>query len=360
VTIKLEKRLKPSPAMELAIPLVSVLLALFFCAVFLALTGRNPVEVYIAMFGGAFGSAYGLSETAVKAIPLALCALGISLAFRMQLWNIGAEGQFYMGAFAASWVPLTFPGLPSYGMLTAMVVLGMAAGGLWGLIPGFLRANWRVNEIITSLMLNYIGILWVNYLVYGPWKDPQGMNFPLTAPFADAAMLPALAGSRIHAGVLFVAGLAVLFTIIFRNSRWGYEIKVIGASEQAARYAGMDIKRNICLVMLISGAVCGLAGMAEVSGIVGRLQPGLSPGYGYTAIIIAWLAKLNPLAIVIVSVLFGALQVGGYLVQTLGVPATVAAMLQGAILFFVVGGEVFTTYRLKFAIGRKGAGDGHA
>lgn len=352
--IKLEKRLKPSATMQYVNPLLSILLALILCAVFLALTGRDPIEVYMAMFGGAFGSAYGLSETTVKAIPLALCALGIALAFRMQLWNIGAEGQFYMGAFAASWLPLTFPALPAAIMLPCMVLLGMAAGGVWGFIPGFLRAKWRVNEIITSLMLNYIGALWVSYLVYGPWKDPQGMNFPLTAQFPDAAMLPTLAGSRIHVGALLVIILAILFAVIFKSSRWGYEIKVIGASEQAARYAGMNIKQNIYLVMLLSGAICGLAGMTEVSGIVGRLQPGLSPGYGYTAIIIAWLAKLNPFAIIIVSVLFGALQVGGYLVQTLGVPATVAAMLQGAILFFVVGGEVFTTYRLKIT-GWKGA-----
>lgn len=355
MTIKLEKRLEPSAVNNYLNPVCSVLFALFFCAIFLALTGRDPIEVYGAMFGGAFGSAYGLSETAVKAIPLALCALGIGLACRMQLWNIGAEGQFYMGAFAASWLPLTFPGLPSVIMLPAMLLLGMAAGAVWGLIPGFLRANWRVNEIITSLMLNYIGILWVSYLVYGPWKDPQGMNFPLTAQFPDAAMLPALAGSRIHIGALLVIALVILFTVIFKHSRWGYEIKVIGASEQAAKYAGMDIKRNIYLVMMLSGAVCGLAGMTEVSGIVGRLQPGLSPGYGYTAIIIAWLAKLNPFAIVVVSVLFGALQVGGYLVQTLGVPASVAAMLQGAILFFVVGGEIFTSYRIKVT-GWKGAG----
>lgn len=355
MAIKLEKRLKPSSLMYYANPIISVLLALILCAVFLAFTGRDPFEVYAAMFGGAFGSSYGLSETAVKAIPLALCALGIALAFRMQLWNIGAEGQFYMGAFAASGVPLTFPELPSVIMLPAMVILGMAAGAVWGFIPGFLRAKWRVNEIITSLMLNYIGILWVSYLVYGPWKDPQGMNFPLTAQFPDAAMLPTFAGSRIHIGALLVIALVILFSIIFKNSRWGYEIKVIGASEPAARYAGMNIKQNIYIVMLLSGAICGLAGMTEVSGIVGRLQPGLSPGYGYTAIIIAWLAKLNPIAIIIVSVLFGALQVGGYLVQTLGVPATVASMLQGAILFFVVGGEVFTTYRIKIT-GWKGAG----
>jgi simple sugar transport system permease protein len=207
-------------------------------------------------------------------------------------------------------------------------------------------------------MLNYVGILLVNYFVYGPWRDPKGFNFPLTAQFPPAAMLPTFGDSRIHVGLLMALALVVVFIVIFRNSRWGYEIKVIGASERAARYAGMDIKRNMFLVMALSGAICGLAGMTEVSGIVGRLQPNLSPGYGYTAIIVAWLARLNPVAIVLVSGMFGVLQVGGYIVQTYGVPASVAAMIQGAILFFVIGGEIFTNYRIVFP-GRKGAETAH-
>ncbi len=356
--IRFEKRLAPSPAMTVAVPLVSVVLALLFCAVFLALTGRHPFELYAAMASGALGSAYGLSETTVKAIPLMLCGLGVAVAYRMQLWNIGAEGQFYLGAFAATWLPLTFPGLPAYIMLPTMVALGAAAGALWAMGPAYLRVKWRVNEIITTLMLNYVGILLVNYFVYGPWRDPKGFNFPLTAEFPKAALLPTFGDSRIHVGLLMALALVVLFIVIFRNSRWGYEIKVIGASERAARYAGMDIKRNMFLVMALSGAICGLAGMTEVSGIAGRLQPGLSPGYGYTAIIVAWLARLNPVAIVLVAGMFGALQVGGYIVQTYGVPASVAAMIQGAVLFFVIGGEIFTNYRIVFP-GRKGAEPAH-
>lgn len=356
--IRFEKRLAPTPFMTVAVPVMSVVLALLFCAVFLALTGRHPIELYAAMVSGALGSAYGLSETTVKAIPLMLCGLGVAVAYRMQLWNIGAEGQLYLGAFAATWLPLTFPELPAFIMLPTMVVLGAAAGALWALGPAYLRVKWRVNEIITTLMLNYVGILLVNYFVYGPWRDPKGFNFPLTAQFPPAAMLPTFGDSRIHVGLLLALALVVLFIVIFRNSRWGYEIKVIGASERAARYAGMDIKRNMILVMALSGAICGLAGMTEVSGIVGRLQPNLSPGYGYTAIIVAWLARLNPIAIVLVAGMFGVLQVGGYIVQTFGVPASVAAMIQGAILFFVIGGEIFTNYRIVFP-GRKGAEAAH-
>ncbi len=346
MAVKFEKRLNPSTAMNVIVPLLSILAAFLVGAVFLLLTDRDPLEVYNAMFKGALGSQYGLSETVVKAIPLMLCALGISAAFRMQLWNIGAEGQFYMGAFAASWLPLTFPQTPMLLMLPGMVVLGCIGGGLWGLVPAMLRARWKVNEIITTLMLNYVAILWVDFLVYGAWKDPKGFNFPLSAKFPATAALPTFGDSRIHVGLILAILLAAAFWLIFEKSRWGFEIKVIGASEQAARYAGMNIHRNIYWVMLLSGAVCGLAGMAEVSGIVGRLQPNLSPGYGYTAIIVAWLSKLNPAAILVVSVLFGALQVGGFFVQTMGVPASVASMLQGAVLFFVVGGEFLTQYRV--------------
>lgn len=346
MAVKLEKRLNPSAAMNVVVPVLSIIAAFLVGAVFLTLTDRDPLEVYTAMFKGALGSRYGLAETVVKAIPLMLCALGISAAFRMQLWNIGAEGQFYMGAFAASWLPLTYPQAPMMLMLPGMALLGCIGGGIWGLVPAVLRARWKVNEIITTLMLNYVAILWVDFLVYGPWKDPKGFNFPLTAKFPAAAALPTFGDSRIHVGLIIAVVLAAAFWLIFEKSRWGFEIKVIGASEQAARYAGMNIRRNIYWVMLLSGAVCGLAGMAEVSGIVGRLQPNLSPGYGYTAIIVAWLSKLNPAAILVVSILFGALQVGGFFVQTMGVPASVASMLQGAVLFFVVGGEFLTQYRV--------------
>ncbi len=350
---KLEKRLTPSPVMVFIIPIISVLLALILGGIFLSMTGREPLAVYTIMFTDSLGSKYGLTETIVKAIPLALTALGVSLAFKMKLWNIGAEGQFYMGAMGASWLPLTFPTLPVYVMIPGMVVLGMTAGGLWALLTAIPRAIWKVNEIITTLMLNYIAILWVDYLVFGPWRDPLGSNFPITAAFSDAARLPGLGDSRIHSGLFFALAIAVILAIVFKYSRWGYSINVIGSSERAASYAGMNIKRNILLVMFLSGAISGLAGMAEVSGIIGKLQHGISPGYGYTAIIVAWLSKLNPLAILIVSVLFGALQVGGYAAQIEGVPAAVATMLQGMILFFVLGGEIFTNYRVR-RVSRKG------
>ncbi|MEG0970763.1 MAG: ABC transporter permease [Acidaminococcaceae bacterium] len=354
--IKVEKSLAPSSISRIVVPIVAAFCALLFCAVFFALTNRNPLDVYTAMFMGALGSEYGISETIVKTIPLALCALGIAVAFRMQLWNIGAEGQFYMGACAATWVPLTFPQWPFALMLPAMIVMSVLGGGLWGLIAGWFKTKWLVNEIITTLMMNYIAILWVNYLVYGAWKDPQGLNFPLTAAFPAAAMLPTFGALRVHYGIFFVLILVGVFLVVFKDSRWGYETLVIGSNPTAARYAGINIRRNVLLAMFISGAVSGFAGMVEVSGIVGKLQPGISPGYGYTAIIVAWLARLHPVAIVIVAFLFAIISVGGFMVQTLGIPSAAATMLQGAILFFVVGADILTQYEIKL-VGKGGGAD---
>ncbi|MBC9783874.1 ABC transporter permease [Heliobacterium chlorum] len=341
-----EKRETTSNLVLVMVPVLSVVIGLIFTGLFIALTGKDPLEVYLLMFDGAFGSAYGISETIVKSIPLLICALGLSIAFRMQLWNIGAEGQLYMGAFGATWAALTFPDWPAYQLLPAMMVAGFLAGGLWGLLPAIPRAYFKVNETITTLLMNYIAILWVDYLVVGPWKDPKSFNFPISPQFTEGAILPTLGTSRIHMGLVFGVVVALLLYIVLNYTRWGFEIRVSGESPAAARYAGMNYVKNILLVMFISGGLAGLAGMTEVSAITQRLQHGISPGYGYSAIIIAWLARLHPAAIVLVSVIFGGMLVGGYSIQTSGFSSTTVSMLQGAILFFVVGGEIFVNYRL--------------
>ena len=348
--IKVEKRAKVSKITFLIIPLVSIVLALLFGAIFLKVMGYSPVRIYILMYTGSFGSLYNFSETMVKAIPLMLTGLAVSLAFKMSLWNIGAEGQLYMGAFMAGGVALFFPELPWILMMTCMLVAGFIGGALWGLIPGILRAFVGVNETITTLMLNYVAILWVGYLVYGPWKEPGGF-MPFTMRFPDYATLPTMPGSRVHGGILFAIIIAIAFYIIFKRTTWGYQVGVIGESQKVARYAGMNIKKNILLVMLISGGIAGIAGMAEVSGIIGRLQYHISPGYGYTAIIVAWLSRLNPFVILIVAIFFGGLINGGYALQMVGLPYVMVSMLQGAILFFVLGGEIFTRYRIRLGRG---------
>jgi simple sugar transport system permease protein len=266
----------------------------------------------------------------------------------MTLWNIGAEGQLYLGATAATWFALHFPEAPALISLPSMVVLSMVAGGLWCLLAGVLKAYWDVNEIIITLMLNYIAILGVEYLIYVPWKDPQTFGFPFTPFYGEGAHLPVLFGGRVHFGLIFALAAAAILSFVYGRTTFGFEVRAIGSNPRAAHYAGMNIKRTIILVMFFSGALAGLAGMSEIAGLHHRLQPDFSPGYGYTAIIVAWLAKLNPLAILGVSILFGGLLTGGDLIQiTMKLPLSIVNILQATILFFILGGEFFRYYRIR-------------
>jgi len=344
---KFIKRETESLSSRFIVPVLSIIMALLFGWIFLWLYGIDPAETYLRMWQGAFGSSYAISETLVKAIPLMLLGLGLSLAFRMKLWNIGAEGQLYMGAFAASGIALFYGDLPSLILLPVMALASFVAGGIWGLIPGTLRAFWDVNETITTLMLNYVAIFFVESFIFGPWKDPASMGFPLSPRFSPQAYLPSIGDSRVHIGLLVALLVAVLLYFLLNYTKWGYEIKVVGESHASARYTGINVVKNIMLVMLISGGIAGLAGMIEVSGITHRLQQGISPGYGFTAIIVAWLARLNPFAMIMVAILFGALLVGGFGLQIFGLPFSTVQMLQGAVLFFLLGGEIFTKYRLQ-------------
>ncbi|MCK8486268.1 ABC transporter permease [Paenibacillus sp. MBLB2552] len=328
-------------------PVLSVLLALLLCAGFIAVNGMNPWTVYAKMWNGAFGTGYGLTETLVKAIPLLLCGLGIAVAYRISVWNIGAEGQLTAGAIAATAVTIYFPEIPAVWSIPLMLVLGVAAGAFWGLLTAIPRIYFGVNELITSLMLNYVALLALDYFVIGPWKDPEGFNMPGSPMFAASLSLPTLGGTRLHIGLLFALVAVLIYYLMIRFTRWGYELRMIGANPVAARYNGIPITRHILLVMVISGGLAGLAGMVEVSGVSHKLMQGISPGYGYTAIIVAWLAKLNPLGLIVSAVLFGGLIVGGYSVQTIGLPSSVSEMLQGAILFFLIAGDMITRFRVR-------------
>lgn len=338
-------------------PVVSIILALLLCALFIAANGMNPVMVYEKMFRGAFGTTYGLTETMVKAIPLLLCGLGIAVAYRISVWNIGAEGQLTVGAMAATAVTIYFPNLSSFWSLSLMLLFGIAAGAFWGLLTAIPRTHFGVNELITSLMLNYVALLALDYVVFGPWKDPKGFNFPGSPMFTTAQSLPVLGSTRLHIGLLFGLFAVVIYYLMIRFTKWGYELRLIGANPIAAKYAGIPIKRHIIIVMLISGGLAGIAGMAEVSGVTHKLMQGISPGYGYTAIIVAWLAKLNPLGLIITSILFGGLIVGGYSVQTIGLPSSISEMLQGSILFFLIAGDMIHRFRIRRSrVQPKGAG----
>jgi ABC-type uncharacterized transport system permease subunit len=346
--LRFERRLRPSTVSAVVVPIVSVLLAFVAGGGVILASGENPIEVYRAMLDGAFGSRTGVAETLVKTIPLLLTGLGVAVAFRMQLWNIGAEGQLYLGAMGATWVALfVLPDASSGVVIPAMVIAGLAGGMLWGLVPGVLRASLGVNEIITSLMLNYVAIIYADYLVHGAWRNPVGFGFPGTEQFPRDAWLPRWDTTRVHLGLVFGLIAAAVVWVILRHTRWGYEIAVAGESEQVARYAGMATRRNIVLVMGLSGALAGLAGMSEVAGVAHQLQPSLSPGYGYTAIIVAWLGRLNPIGVALVAFLLAGVLVGGDQLQmSMGLSSAVGPMLQGTILFFIIGGEMLARYRI--------------
>ena len=350
----LEKRLTRARHIEFLFPLIALGLALIFNGILLWIFGANPLETYAAMATGAFGQRYHISETLLRAIPLMLTGLAVGIAFRMLFWNIGAEGQFVWGAIAATWVALFLPekigGFPAWAYLPAMIAAAFVAGAVWGLIPAILKTFLRVNEIITTLMFNYVALLWMQYLYTGSWKDPEGFGFPGSAQFPQQAWLPRLPLDlgRVHYGLVIAVVAASLIWLILDRTKWGLEIKVIGKNPVAARYAGMNITRNVLLVMCISGGVAGLAGFSQVAGVGHRLQNGIAVGDGFTAIIVAWLAKLNPWSILLVSILLAGLNTGGDQLQiTMGLPAAVAGVLQGSILFFVLGADVFINYRLR-------------
>jgi general nucleoside transport system permease protein len=354
-TIQFEPRLAEPPAWyPAAVSLGAIVVALFIGGILIAMAGGDPIQSYIHIAKASVGDTGVLSDTIVKATPIILTSLACSVAFRMKLWNIGAEGQFIMGAFGAGAVVLA-PLLPAetspWLLIPAMMLAGMLMGSVWGLIPGFLKARYNVNEIISTLMMNYIAIAWINFFIFAVWSEG---GFQMTAKFPDnawlprlsayAAQIPAFRGLTTHLGLVFgVIAAIILWLVVFR-SRWGYEIRLIGDNPNAARYAGINITKNSVLVLMLSGALAGLGGMSEVAGVVHRLQTSpVAAGYGFTGIIVAWLAKLNPLVIILVSILFGALLLAGREIQPSGVPK----MIQGIILVCLIASDFLLRYRVR-------------
>lgn len=358
---RIEPRLSEPPAWyPAAVSFGALIVALILGGILIALAGGDPFRSYQHIAKASFGDIGVLSDTIVKATPIILAALACSIAFRMKLWNIGAEGQFIMGAFGASAIVLT-PVLPAetprWIFILVMIVAGMAAGAVWGFIPGYLKAKFNVNEIISTLMLNYVAVAWLNFWIFGVWteggfqmsaKFPENAWLPRLLEYADA--IPFFRGLTTHFGlVIGVVAAVILWLIVFR-SRWGYEIRLIGDNPHAAQYAGINITRNTIWVMMLSGALAGLGGMSEVTGVVHRLQTSpLAAGYGFTGIIVAWLAKLNPLVIIFVSILFGALILAGREIQPSGVPK----MIQGIILVCLIASDFLLRYRIIITRGEE-------
>jgi general nucleoside transport system permease protein len=355
ITLQIEPRLQTGRWAPILSSIAALVLALFIGGILIALVGGDPIATYAHIANVAFGSLGGITDTLTKATPLILVGLACSLAFRMKLWNIGAEGQFYMGAWAASAVVL-LPLLPAstspFLFIPVMMIAGMLGGAAWGFIPGFLKARFKVNEVITTLMLNYIAVAWNNFFIFAVWSEG---GFQMSPMFPRTSWLPRLSdlasqikefrGLTLHGGFIIAVIAAVIVWFILNRSKWGYEIRLIGDNPKAAEYAGIPIKRNIILVMMVSGALAGLAGMSEISGTVHRLQGAISPGYGFTGIIIAWLAKLNPFAVILVSVFFGALLLAGREIQPSGIPK----MIQGIVLVCLIASDFFVRYRVHIA-----------
>ena len=335
--------------------IAAVVLAFVISGIVLAATGANPFKVYSYFYKASFGSWGAFSDVIVKAIPLMLIGLGCSLAFRMRLWNIGAEGQFFVGAFMASavvMVPLVnLDTTPRWAIISLMAAFGMLGGALYAFIPGILKAKLNINEIIITLMLNYIAVLWNNYWIFGKWSEA---GFQMTKTFPKNAWLPRLAdyasevpafsGMTAHAGIIFALIAAVIIYLVVYRSKWGYKITLIGDNPKAARYAGINITANTILVFMVSGALAGLAGMTEVSGVVHRLQERISTSYGFSGVIVAWLAKLHPFAVIVVSILFGALLVASREIQ----PSGLSFLIQGITLFLVISSDVLLKYEIKW------------
>jgi len=352
--IKFEQRISDVPRWyPIVLSFAAVVVALLIGAIVLAISGGNPWATYAHIARASFGSVGVFSDTLVKATPLILVGLACSVAFRMKLWNIGAEGQFFMGAFGASAVvliPLLPETAPNWLFIVTMILAGMFCGAIFGFIPGILKATFNVNEVISTLMLNYIAVAWNNFFIFAIWTEG---GFQMSKVFPKNAWLPRLTdlgseypffrGLTTHFGLIIAIIAAVIIWFVLNRSKWGYEIRLIGDNPKAANYAGIPIKKHMVLVMIVSGALAGLAGMSEISGVVHRLQGAISPGYGFTGIIVAWLAKLNPIAVIFVSILFGALILAGREIQPSGVPK----MIQGVILVCLIASDFLIRYRVK-------------
>jgi len=318
--------------------LALLVLGLAVFAVVLLVFGKNPLRAYGDIFASTLGSAYGASETIVKMIPLILAALAAAVPSRVWLINVGGEGQLFIGALAATWVAINLDALPGWLLLSLMAAAGMLGGGLWAGAAGLLRARGWASETIVTLLMNYVAILLVSFVVFGPWKDPDGVNYPQTVQFVPGAILPSLGTTRVHMGLVFALVAVGLFAFVMVRTRWGLEIRAIGGNPEAARRNGIPVARYVVTLMFIGGALAGLAGMAEVSAIQGRLRPSLSPGYGYSGFLISWMAGGHPAGIVAAALVLAVITAGGDILQmTQALPGSVVNILLAVMLFVVLG-----------------------
>jgi len=346
----LERRVEQSKLWLALSPLLAIVLTILSGIIIFSVLDKDPWLSLYTFFIQPLTTGFGLTELIVKATPLILIGAGLSIGFKANVWNIGAEGQFTMGAIAGGGTALFLSNQESLLVLPAVLVMGIIGGAVWGMIPAFLKTKYNANEILTSLMLSYVALLMLSYLVHGPWRDPGGYNFPESEIFSDSAMLPVLLqGTRLNLGTIF-ALLSILITyLLLSRTVLGYQFKVAGLAPLAARYAGFNRSKLIWLSMIISGGLAGLAGIAEVSGTIGQLLPSVSPGYGFTAIIVAFLGRLNPIGVLFAGLILALTYIGGENAQIeIGLPAAVTGLFQGIILFYLLACDVLARYRLRY------------
>lgn len=347
----LEPRPQPSKIMVYLSPLIAMLLTLLVGVLVFSALGKSPLAAFHAFFIAPIDDWYGFGELLIKASPLALIALGLSVGFRANVWNIGAEGQLIMGAIAAGGVALNFHETEGWWILPLMYLAGALGGMAWAAIPALLRTRFNANEILVSLMLVYVANLALSWLIHGPWRDPNGYGFPQSLVFGDSAMLPLLlAGTRTHAGVLLSLIALVAAYIFFRWGLVAFQMRVAGLAPRAAAYAGFSQKRMVWIGLLTGGAAAGLAGTSEIAGPIGQLLIPISPGYGFSAIIVAFVGRLHPLGILLASLLMALLYLGGEAAQMqLSLPSSVSSVFQGLLLFFLLATDALINFRLRWS-----------
>lgn len=331
---------------SMLVRIASILFGVSFSCILIALIGYNPISTFSTLIVGAFGSENALINTITIAIPLAITAFGLSIAFRMKFWNIGGEGQIIMGCIFATYVSHNMPeSTPGLVLILMMGAAGFLGGAIWALIPGFFRVYSRTNETLFTLMMNYIALSIVQFLHYVLWRDPASKGFPKIKAIQLSAHLPVVFG--VHIGWIIALIIAVLVFFLIRKTKLGYEIRVVGESEPTANYAGMNVKKVMLIGVALSGGIVGLAGMIKLTGSVYTLSPAITGNAGFTAIVIAWLSGLSAPIILLVSVLIAALEQGSQIIQIkLAVPSAVAFIIQGLILMSALGGEFFLRYRI--------------
>jgi len=341
------KRAERSKMDTLKLRIIAFALALVAGGLFILLIGYNPIQLYGTIISGAFRSQMAIQATIKFMIPLLISSLGITLAFKMRFWNIGAEGQIIMGAIFASYFALFHSNWPHILLLIVMFVASFIGGGLWGLIPAYFKSKFNTNETLFTLMLNYIALHVISFLRDGPWKDPGSSGFPKIARFNANAHIDKVFG--VQFGWIIALILVVVVFIYIRNTKQGYEINVVGVSQATAKYSGMNVKKIILRTMILSGGICGITGMIQATGSDMTLAASVAGGVGFTAIIVAWLANLNPFGILMVSFLFSVLEKGSSVMQsTYGLSTYSASVLQGIILFFILGSEFYIRYKFVF------------